>query len=72
MSLITRPVFLSSNTRSVFSEITLGLIVNLWRRLRQRIFDSYRPELYYMRGSGPKWREKHVHVTLALLDSRHR
>jgi hypothetical protein len=22
-------------------------------------FDSYRPELHYMRGPGPKWREKH-------------
>jgi hypothetical protein len=21
---------------------------------------SYRPELYYMRGPGPKWREKHI------------
>jgi hypothetical protein len=23
------------------------------------VFDSYRPELHYMRGRGPKWREKH-------------
>jgi hypothetical protein len=23
------------------------------------IFDPYRPELHYMRGPGPKWREKH-------------
>jgi hypothetical protein len=23
------------------------------------VFDSYRPELHYMRGPGPKWREKH-------------
>ena len=23
-------------------------------------FDSYRPELHYMRGPGPKWREKHA------------
>ena len=71
MSLITRPAFLSSNSRIVFSEITLGLLVNLWRRLRQRIFDSYRPELYYMRGPGPKWREKHAHLTSALLDPCH-
>jgi hypothetical protein len=33
-----------------------------WRRLRQRIFDPYRPELHYMRGPGPKWREKHAHA----------
>ncbi len=23
------------------------------------LFNSYHPELYYMRGPGPKWREKH-------------
>jgi len=40
----------------------LVLLVNIWRRLRQRIFDSYRPELHYMRGPGPKWREKHAHA----------
>jgi hypothetical protein len=29
------------------------------RRLRP-VFETYRPELHYMRGPGPKWREKHV------------
>jgi len=29
-------------------------------RLGGLLFDSYRPELHYMRGPGPKWREKHV------------
>ena len=24
-----------------------------------RFLDPYRPELHYMRGPGPKWREKH-------------
>jgi hypothetical protein len=24
-----------------------------------RLSDLYRPELYYMRGPGPKWRQKH-------------
>jgi len=24
-----------------------------------KLYDSYRPELHYMRGPGPKWREKH-------------
>jgi hypothetical protein len=23
------------------------------------VFDPYRPELHYMRGPGPRWREKH-------------
>jgi hypothetical protein len=38
-------------------------LVNIWRRLRREILDSYRPELYYMRGPGPRWREKHPHIT---------
>jgi hypothetical protein len=25
------------------------------------VFDPYRPELHYMRGRGPRWREKHAH-----------
>jgi class 3 adenylate cyclase len=25
-------------------------------------FDSYRPELHYMRGPGPKWHAKHDHA----------
>jgi hypothetical protein len=32
----------------------------LWRTSTTRIFDRYRPELHYMRGPGPKWREKHL------------
>jgi hypothetical protein len=32
------------------------LIGPLWRALA----DPYRPELYYMRGPGPKWHEKHL------------
>jgi hypothetical protein len=27
--------------------------------LDRNLFESYRPELHYMRGPGPKWREKH-------------
>jgi hypothetical protein len=27
--------------------------------LAREMFDPYRPELHYMRGPGPKWREKH-------------
>jgi len=35
---------------------------HLHRRLRcalARMCDPYRPELHYMRGPGPKWRQKH-------------
>jgi hypothetical protein len=31
----------------------------LIRRKLMTVFVSYRPERYYMRGPGPKWREKH-------------
>jgi hypothetical protein len=30
-----------------------------WDSLTKALFDDYRPELHYMRGQGPKWREKH-------------
>jgi hypothetical protein len=30
------------------------------RRLTASALDPYRPELHYMRGPGPKWREKHA------------
>jgi hypothetical protein len=68
----TRSVFPPSNLRIVFSEGGLVPLVTIWRRLRQGIFDSYRPELHYMRGPGPKWREKHAHVTSVWPVSRHR
>jgi hypothetical protein len=30
-----------------------------WQALTKALFDDYRPELHYMRGPGPKWREKY-------------
>jgi hypothetical protein len=30
-----------------------------WRSVSFWLFDPYRPELHYMRGPDPKWREKH-------------
>ena len=38
----------------------LGETARRWRRLANSLFDPYRPELYYMRGPGPKWRAKHA------------
>jgi len=32
----------------------------LLKSLHTSLFDPYRPELHYMRGPGPKWREKHL------------
>jgi hypothetical protein len=41
--------------------------------LRQEIAETlahnYRPEMHYMRGPGPKWREKHA-VVLRVTNSR--
>ncbi|MGH6735969.1 MAG: hypothetical protein ACRECX_07805 [Methyloceanibacter sp.] len=34
----------------------------VWDALTKALFDSYRPELHYMRGPGPKWHEKHDHI----------
>ncbi len=33
------------------------------RNLIMDVRDSYRPELHYMRGPGPKWRAKHQRRT---------
>jgi hypothetical protein len=38
----------------------LGATARRWHRLTASLFDPYRPELHYMRGPGPKWREKHA------------
>src|SRR5262249_39910907 len=35
------------------------LVAELWRELLKAFVTSYRPELHYMRGPGPRWREKH-------------
>jgi len=34
-------------------------LADLARNLVKDLFDTYRPELHYMRGPGPKWRAKH-------------
>jgi hypothetical protein len=38
-----------------FAETLAALLHDIKRSL----FDPYRPELHYMRGPGPKWRERH-------------
>ena len=49
---------------ALFATPALGHAVSVtarrWRRLAAPLFDPYRPELHYMRGPGPKWREKHA------------
>jgi hypothetical protein len=64
VSRITLSVFLSSKLAadSVFPAAGPVAVVEIWRRLSTAIFDPYRPELHYMRGPGPKWREKHAYA----------
>ncbi len=37
----------------------LNEIMTWWHRLIQSARDTYRPELHYMRGPGPRWHAKH-------------
>ena len=36
-----------------------AVIADFFRSIFREVTDPYRPELHYMRGPGPKWREKH-------------
>ena len=51
-------------TRQVSSR-RLYSLPELGRALMKDLFDPYRPELHYMRGPGPKWREKHARAYAA-------
>ena len=54
MKQITRGHARHDNEPRILADIT-DFVQNLARSL----FDPYRPELYYMRGPGPKWHAKH-------------
>ena len=43
----SQPQGLAADLADLFQNLTMGL------------FDTYRPELHYMRGPGPKWHAKH-------------
>ena len=44
---------------AAFASTVTARIAEKTRRLTHDLFDTYRPELHYMRGPGPKWQEKH-------------
>ena len=53
---------MDKKTARGFASQTPGLasdLADLARNLTKDLFDTYRPELHYMRGAGPKWRAKH-------------
>jgi hypothetical protein len=52
-----------SNATSNLASATLKLCTRLDRYWRTVLADQgYRPELHYMRGPGPKWREAHARL----------
>ena len=36
------------------------VVAGALRKVVNGLFDPYRPELHYMRGPGPRWRERHA------------
>lgn len=38
----------------------LNVLAEIFCAVRKGFLDPYHPELHYMRGPGPKWREKHT------------
>lgn len=53
---------MGKSTRSYTHARASGLLADLAEfvhGLARTLFDPYRPELYYMRGPGPKWHAKH-------------
>jgi len=40
-------------------------LVQTWTSLRDSLLTTYHPEQHYMRGPGPKWREKHSGAPVA-------
>jgi hypothetical protein len=53
---------IDANTLSGSARDTAGStsgFANVVRCLVKDLFSGYRPELYYMRGPGPKWRARH-------------
>ena len=43
----------------------LADIANAWRQFMIQQRHPYKPEKHYMRGPGPKWREKHARQSAA-------
>jgi hypothetical protein len=56
-SVHSRPAAAALGTSGGRSSIVF--VAKLWRELFREFLSSYRPELHYMRGPGPRWREKH-------------
>jgi hypothetical protein len=62
---------LSKMAPSIAFIAALAAPIDAWRRFKLEFSNCYHPELHYMRGPGPKWREKHAHHVSMLSVSRH-
>jgi hypothetical protein len=47
-----------TNSSTSMVSRSFAIIASAIEKARQEMFNSYRPELHYMRGPGPKWRAK--------------
>ena len=59
---------MEKTTRSAAHRMASGVLADLAEfahSLASSLFDPYRPELYYMRGPGPKWHAKHDRAAVA-------
>jgi hypothetical protein len=55
--------FKHSQSKSGLTVRSFAVLVSAWQDTRDYFTDSYRPELYYMRGPGPKWQAKYGHLS---------
>jgi hypothetical protein len=44
-------------------------VVDLWQTVTSELFNTYHPERHYMRGPGPKCREKQAQVSTRTTDA---
>lgn len=58
-----------ATSASVLRPAGYRAVARTWRHLHKTFVESYRPELHYMRGPGPKSREKQCAVQIKRNDA---
>jgi hypothetical protein len=53
-----------TNSNSTMISRSVAAVARAIDKARHRLFDSYQPELHYMRGPGPKWHAKHACISV--------
>ena len=51
---------MSASTLVTWFRSLYAAMAYLRQEIAETLADTYRPELHYIRGPGPKWREKHA------------